>query len=186
MLTIVKDRQTFEFSDLVSGENMSTLGLGRMIIRLTFTESGLKQKLQKMREEMNVAIERAQNEENIDSTLFYFAIYQDQGIVTADELQELTSDKIQELKRRAKERLEQPIMQYCDARVIDKHNQILKLIRPQGFRGQRHIIDNLLWPHYQYINQMEFISDLNITLIILAKIILKISFPLYEIYNSPQ
>lgn len=83
-----------------------------------------------MREEMNVAIERAQNEENIDSTLFYFAIDQDQGIVTADELQELTSDKIQELKRRAQERLEQPIMQYCDARVIDKHNQILKLIRP--------------------------------------------------------
>jgi hypothetical protein len=60
-----------------------------------------------------------------------------------------------------------------------ERNQILKHLRREGFRGRRHIIDNLLWPHYIYVKTKKHISLTELCLICLSILIVKLSFPTY-------
>jgi hypothetical protein len=69
---------------------------------------------------------------------------------------------------------------------LDDRNQILALIRTQGFRGKRHIIDNLLWPQFQYIKTMQHFSDVKMVIIVCFVLLIKLSYPLYAIFVVPD
>jgi hypothetical protein len=109
MLTLVKDKQTVGVFDLVGDENMHSLGLGRLMTKLSSTKER-EGRIDETRNEMMVSVDRTIEEENIDPTLFFFSLDTDECIVSIDELTDITTDRINEFIIRARERLNKPFL----------------------------------------------------------------------------
>lgn len=71
---------------------MHHLGLGRIIARVT--DKTQHSKKIDTDSELAEVIEKSLNEENIDDTLFYFALDSDSGLVNMEELEKLNKESL--------------------------------------------------------------------------------------------
>lgn len=122
---------------LYSDENILSLGLGRMVNRWK------NQKIRnsddndfKLKEDLDEIIKRSLKEENIDETLFYFTLDNDQGILDIEELRDISKEKVDSLIERAKQNLQQTMVKVndnneanVDQDMVERRRQILRLIK---------------------------------------------------------
>ena len=89
---LYEDKKKLTLDFLFSFQNMHHLGLGRIIARVT--DKTMHSKSEDTHLELKEVIEKSLNEENIDNTLFYFALDSDTGLVNIEQMEKLTKESL--------------------------------------------------------------------------------------------